>query len=1023
MADKSDKKKQRKTLSIPALNLKKNNQIEEGSIVGKKYRLEKVLGVGGMGTVYLAEDIKLGRKVAIKTISEAVSKDRELRKRLLREAKTLSRIEHPNICTVYEIAEEKNHDYIVMQYIAGNTLSDIPPNLLSWEQKVEIIYQIAQALGSAHSASIIHRDIKPSNIKFDTSGYLKVLDFGLAKEIDKDNNLLTSSEDETLPIEDFSAKWKSALTHEGTILGTVYYMSPEQARGENLDVRTDIFSLGTLMYELATGKLPFPESDTISALYHIVNTPPLKLGKMMAGVPRRLQKIIYKSLEKRREDRYQSIDEMLVELEKLRTEIIVNNSARVASELREIAVKDMEKLKEKRDSSSKPISQISSAITTVRRTLKGGKKLLVWAVALAAIIVALFQTGVLENLLSSVIHQEEVKPSIVVVSKFESNELESEIGDVVQFLIIRSLSQMKSVWFIDNATLAEIQNKLGITTEMNNANLKILNKHEGLMGVIEGKLDSLGDKKMVEVAPVITHLINGEDSIRAENIRLDITPGQGQDSILLRIIDEIREEVSDKLDLVSPEDEIKGITFITTDSWDALLAFMKAEKMWAKRKIAEAQFYLKRALKNDEFFALALGRYGEIEKFLGNKITALDTLKKALELSSKLTYADRLYFASLTAELEMNYDKQMELLKELYAFRPLDWNTSFALAEAYFHRGMIPEARKIYEDTLVLSPSFAQALNHYGYCLSYLGEHDAAIEALKKYKSLDQTYNAYDSLGDGYFYAGDYEKAIRYKMAALSENPDIDWIHRSLADFYILLGQTNDALKANDNFKRSAGTNKQSLAEAAMQRGYIYLLIGKRLEAKVEIDKAQELYGEKEIFRFIDELPWLRGLWYLEAADTENARKELEWYEFVINKYGINSNKYFTFYKYYLHLKALCEYHEGRTEDARETFRHLVELGPKLGYWITMHHQGYFLTESARIEYEMSNYDEAISLLHEALNYSPNYPNALFYLGKVYLAKGDMDEGRKTLRQYLSVCKDADKDFPMTNDAKKLLVR
>jgi tetratricopeptide (TPR) repeat protein len=334
---------------------------------------------------------------------------------------------------------------------------------------------------------------------------------------------------------------------------------------------------------------------------------------------------------------------------------------------------------------------------------------------------------------------------------------------------------------------------------------------------------------------------------------------------------------------------------------------------------------------------------------------------------------------------------------------------------------LILEARQIYDDTLKLSPKFAQALNHLGYCLSYLGEHQAAIEILKKYKSLDETYNAYDSLGDGYYYAGDYERAELYKQAALQKNPSIDWIYRSLSDIYLTTGRIKNALAMNDLFKQAAKNDPRRLAEAALQRAQIYLLTNKRSEAKVQIEEARSLYGKQEIFSFIDEMPYLSGRWFIEGGQTSMARIELNWLETIVKKHSIGKDKYFTFYKHYLHLKALCEYNEGKTAEARETMSQLCNLGPALSYWITFYHRSFYLTEAARIEYEMKNYDVAIELLTEALRFIPNYPYALFYQAKVYVAKKDYRNAKVSAKAYIEICKNADTDYQPLIEMKNLL--
>jgi serine/threonine protein kinase/tetratricopeptide (TPR) repeat protein len=1001
--------------------IRKTTSFKPGMLLLKKYKIIKEIGSGGMGTVFLAEDINLGRKAAIKTLSENIYKEKDLRERFHREARALSKVEHPNICTIYEIFEEKDRTFIAMQYIEGKGLDEIQNASLTIQQKIEIVYQVALGLKQAHSSEIIHRDIKPSNIRIDARGIVKILDFGLAKRFDSNSKIALSPSAETIPIDDFQGRSRAAQTKEGTILGTVYYMSPEQARGEKLDHRSDIFSLGTVLYELVAGRLPYPVTDTVSALFHIVNTQPAKIEKSPKIMPKSLSRIISKSLEKNPAKRYQSLDPMISDLEKLRSEIGISYSSKISEELKKIATKKISAASRKKISSKLTKTPMSPATTSNRRL---GSKVIRFSLGFLIILILfsaiLYISGLHRQLSGLFVSQKKIQPSIVVVNQFKTSALSSEITDIVQFLLIRYLSQLPGVWFIDDTKFGEILDKHSLHSELGPKAYQILKTSEGLTAIVNGTIEKFGSRGMIEISPRILNIEESQGVIQVKNIRLDITPIAGQEDILLRLVDEISAEIIDKLDFKGAG-KTKGIAKITTDDWQALLLYMQAEKTWALRKIEETADLLKKALKNDNEFLLAYGLLAEVEKFKGNNNTALKHLKTALSNPAKLTYADRLYYQSLEAELELDYQSQMDFLKKLSAFRPLDWNTSYALGEAYFHRGKISEAREIYEGTLKLSPKFAQALNHLGYCLSYLGENDKAIEILKEYKTLDETYNAYDSLGDGYFYAGDYDRAELYKIAALQKNPNVDWIYRSLGDIYLTVGRIKSALAMNDQFNRIAKGDKRGLAEAALQRAYIYLLTNKRLEAREQIDLAKTLYMKQEIFNFLDDMQWISGLWYLEGGQIEKAREELRWLEEIVNRYKVGPERYFTFYKYYLHLKALCDYYEGKTADARETMNKLISLGPKLGYWITYHHLSYYLVEAARMEYEMKSYDTAEQYINQALKYIPNYPYGLYYKAKITKALGDGKKAAEIMKTFLGICKGADDDYPLIFEAKRSL--
>ncbi len=346
-------------------------KLQTGHLLGH-YIIIEPLGRGGMGEVYLARDTKLDRKVALKLLPAQFTDDRERLRRFTLEARAASLLNHPNIIIIHEIGQSEGAHFIATEFIDGHTLRDrLARARMTVADALEVAIQAASALAAAHSAGIIHRDIKPENIMLRPDGYVKVLDFGLAKLTEARNE-----EGATIPQSALSTQ--HFLTEPGTLLGTVNYMSPEQARGLDVDARTDIFSLGAVMYEMAAGRMPFTGKTSVDVIVSILSYEPPPLSECAAEVPREFQRIVSRAISKNREERYHSIKDLLLDLRNLKEEIVFEEKLERSNPQKNRA----------HESKLETVSETQMAVVSpaqAQRVVRGGKR----ALALALIVIAI----------------------------------------------------------------------------------------------------------------------------------------------------------------------------------------------------------------------------------------------------------------------------------------------------------------------------------------------------------------------------------------------------------------------------------------------------------------------------------------------------------------------------------------------------------------------------------------------------------------------------------------------------------
>ena len=760
--------------------------LAQGTKLGR-YEIRSQLGAGGMGEVYLVQDTQLERTIALKILPADVTSDRQRMHRFVQEAKAAAALHHPNIAHIYEIGETDGTSFIAMEFIDGETLRQLlKQGQLTVTAMLDISIQIASALAAAHEAGIIHRDIKPDNIMLRHDGLVKVLDFGLVK--------LTEPQSAT----DTEAPTKALVhTDAGTVMGTANYMSPEQARGQKVDARTDIWSLGVMLYEMTTGRLPFAGATTTDVLASIVKTEPIPLTRFSPELPLKLEEIVVKALEKDREERYQTVKDVLVDMRRLRKRLEFEAELERSKPPDSFAgpgtssggLPIQTSGNATRTSGLISAQQMSSAEYVVseikRHKSAAALVLLTLLTAVSAIIYFSYLSGRPNAAIDSI--------AVLPFTNQSGDESADYLSDGIPETIIYSLSQLPNLKVTARNSAFRYKGK--------DTDAQTIGRELGVQAVLTGRLTQRGDNLMVSA-----------EVVDAQSNRL-LWGGQYSRKLsdILAVQEEIAKEISEKLRLRLTGEEQKRLSAGTTGNPEAYQLYLKGRYFWNKRTgdaVIKSIEYFNQAIEKDPNYALAYAGLADSYVILpsytptpGKEVypKARVAATKALEINDKLAeaYSARAY------------------IREFF-----DWD--FANAEREFKR------------SIELNPNYPTARQWYGEYLTAMGRHGEAIVELKRAQELDPLSLIINrELGTAFSFAGQYDQAIEQLRKTLDMDSSFVPAHHELGWAYTQKKIYGEAIA---EFQKAISLEKDN-AFSLMGLGFTYAVSGKREDAQRILDR------------------------------------------------------------------------------------------------------------------------------------------------------------------------------------------